>query len=154
MNVNLRILSSRISRLREIYHTYKTENSVNEVELYENLCDVLSWGEICIKQICEFREDSGIISAIKYANNMKKHSVSIYTYTLESYAIYPSQTSFPSENLFPSKFEIKWGKLPLDDTRFKNQYTNYNKYLKGKNIMTTIDKIYEIIERNYKSTMG
>ncbi len=151
MNNDINTLLKKINTFKEKYQEYKNQNKIDEIELYECLCDILSWIEICIKSInLEDEIQNEKISAIKYANNMKKHSISIFKYNLNTYALYPSDSLYPSNNLYPSDFQIYWNKLPLDNVRFKNQYKNYLKHLEGKGILETIDEIYTIIENNKK----
>lgn len=152
MKEDIQILDKKINIFNERYQKYKEQNSIDEVEFKEILCDVLSWMEICIKRVENLnRIEAGKKSAIKYANNIKKHSVSIYTYNLNSYAKYPSNNLYPSPNVYPSDFNIWWNTLPLDDSQFTNQYKNYNKYLKGKEIYNSINEIYTIIKKHYKN---
>lgn len=151
MNNDINTLLKKINIFKEKYQEYKNQNKIDEIELYECICDILSWVEICIKNVnIEDEVQNEKISAIKYANNMKKHSVSIFQYNLNTYALYPSDTLYPSNNLYPSDFKIYWNKLPLDNAKFKNQYRNYLKYLDGKGILETIEEIYIIIENNKK----
>lgn len=148
MKSNVVFLEKKINILKEKYLVYQSNNSVNNNELYECLCDILSWFEICIKNIDEIYDskERGKISAIKYANNMKKHSSSIFEYTLKEYALLPSDNLYPSDNLLPSDFNIVWNILPLDDSKYKNQFKNYKKYLRGRNILETVEDIYSIIK--------
>lgn len=149
MNNDRNTLLKKINIFKEKYAEYKNQNKINEVELNECLCDILSWIEICIKRVNLVDEvNNEKLSAIKYANNMKKHSVSIYKYNLNTYALYPSNSLYPSNNLYPSDFKIFWNKLPLDNIKFNNQYNNYKKHLEGKEILETIEDIYIIIENN------
>ena len=107
----------------------------------EIICDILSWFEICLKNVSNLSEQGRKkISAIKYVNNMKKHSISIYTYILQTYCIYPSSC------VYPSTFNICWSNLPLDKRKYINQYNNYNECLKGKKIYKTINEILDIVK--------
>lgn len=151
MNYNeIEILRKHVNRLDELYSKYEEQNKVNDLELYENICDVLSWFEICNKRLNAIysNEDKKKISAITYANNMKKHSNSIFKYNVSTYYIYPSNNLYPSRSLYPSKFDIYWNELPLDDDKYKNQFENYNNFLKGKNLLDTIHNIVKILENN------
>ena len=149
MNNDIKVLLKKIDIFKEKYEEYKKQNKVDEFELNECLCDVLSWIEICIKRInATEKEQSEKISAIKYVNNMKKHSISIYKYNLNIHALYPSDNLYPFNDLYPSDFKIYWNNLPLDNINFNNQYKNYKKYLEGKEILETIDDIYRIVENN------
>ena len=85
-----------------------------------------------------------MISAFKYANNLKKHSNSIYNYSIKTLALYPSDDLYPSDNLYPSDFGIWWNDLPLDDERFVYQYDCYNKYLLNKDLKESINDILPI----------
>jgi hypothetical protein len=150
MNDDIQILEKKVNNFNKFYNKYKNQNSIDEIELKECLCDILSWTEICIKNIQNLSNiEMEIISAIKYANNMKKHSTSIYKYNLSSLALYPSDDLYPSNTLYPSDFNIWWSSLPLDNTKFNNQYKNYNKHLKEKDIHATINNIYSIIKNHY-----
>ena len=109
--------------------------------------DVLSWIEVCIKNISkEDKERRGKLSAIRYANNLKKHSTTVFRYNLNSYPLYSSSDLYPSNALYPSEFNIYWNKLPLDNDRYNNQHNNCIKYLEGKEVLKTIDEIYKIVK--------
>jgi hypothetical protein len=69
---------------------------------------------------------------------------------LRTFALYPSSGLFPSENLYPSDFNIFWNTLPLDNPKFANQYNNYLKHLKGKEMLPTLNDVYNIIKKYYK----
>lgn len=151
MSNDIKILLKKIDILNKNYYKYKEQNHIDETEFNECLCDVLSWMEICIKKIQILNVIEGEkISAIKYANNMKKHSVSIYKYNLNSYALFPSDNLYPSNYLYPIDFNIYWNSLPLDNDKFKNQYNNYNKHLKLKEVHQTINDVCKIIIDNYQ----
>lgn len=150
MNEDIQILGKKVNVLRKIYNKYKKQNIIDEIELKECLCDILSWTEICIKNVKNLSNiEMEVISAIKYVNNMKKHSTSVYKYNLSSLALYPSENLYPSDTLYPSDFNIWWDSLPLDNPEFNNQYKNYNKHLEGKEIYGTINDVYTIIRRHY-----
>lgn len=89
------------------------------------------------------------LSAFKYVNNKKKHSNTLEKYNIHSTPLFPSNDLYPSETLYPSDFGIRWSEIALDETRFKSQYNNYVKYLKGEDIITTIDEIYNVIKKYF-----
>lgn len=150
MEEDLQILEKKVHIFNELYQKYKKKNSIDEIELKEILCDILSWMEICIKKVKNTdNTERKIISGIKYVNNLKKHSTSIFKYNLSSYALFPSKSLYPSPNLYPSDFNIWWNSLPLDNSDYENQYRNYNKYLKDKELYKTINDIYMIIKQHY-----
>ena len=129
MNDNLRILKKKINILKEKCEEYKSINEIDELGLKECIYDVLSWIEVCIKDISkEDKEKRGKLSAIRYANNLKKHSTTVFRYNLNSYPLYSSSDLCPSNALY------------------KNQHNNYIKYLEGKEVLKTIDEIYKIIK--------
>lgn len=147
MNCDIRILEKKIEILKDNYQKFKEHNKIDEDILRENICDVLSWIEICSKDDSKYTEkDLGKLRAFKYVNNKKKHSNTVEKYNIYSTALFPSDDLYPSETLYPSDFEIKWSEIALDETGFKSQYNNYIKYLKGKDIITTIDEIYNVIK--------
>ncbi len=150
MNDNIIILNKKICKFQTMYDKFYRENNIDDIELKEILCDILSWFEICIKKIDNLNDiEKEKISAIKYANNMKKHSVSIYNYTLNTLALYPADDLYPSDDLFPSDFTICWNNLPLDSKQYIKQYNNYNKHLNGNDVNITIYDIYKIIKEHY-----
>lgn len=147
MKDDLLILQKKVELFNTKYFEYKKQNIVDDIQLKEIICDILSWFEICLKNVSNLSEqDRKKISAIKYVNNMKKHSISIYTYTLQTYCIYPSDNLYPSSCVYPSTFNICWSNLPLDKRKYINQYNNYNECLKGKNIYKTINEILDIVK--------
>lgn len=144
------ILSKKIQIFEDFYNRCKNENKIDEILLKEYLYDVLTWIEVCIKTI-DINKLSKIeqkkIRGIKFANNQKKHSIYLYKFNANFYSSFPSNELFPSNNNFPSKFDILWNELKLDDKKYKNQFINYNKYLKDKNILECFKDILEIIEK-------
>lgn len=150
MNEEIIILDKKIEIFNRNYMKYKENNCIDNIELKESLFDVLSWFEICFKNMNQLNNsEQNKKRAIAYANNMKKHSVSIFEYTLNTLALYPSDDLFPSNDLYPSEFIIYWNELPLDKRGFINQYKCYNTFLKGKDIYTSINEIYMIIKKYY-----
>jgi hypothetical protein len=151
MDDNILILEKKIKDFNILYNKYKTQNCIIDAELKECLYDLLGWFEVCFKKIDNLiKLDEEKISAVKYANNIKKHSNSIFRYTLRTFALYPSSGLFPSKNLYPSDFNIFWNTLPLDNPKFANQYNNYLKHLKGKEMLPTLNDVYNIIKKYYK----
>jgi hypothetical protein len=149
---DIKILDIKMKLFNTKYKCYEKANKIDDLELKEILCDVLSWFEICLKKIdITDDKDKSIISAIRYANNMKKHSKSIFSYTLKTFALYPSNHLYPSPILFPSIFSIYWNKLPLDNLKYKGQYNNYKNILEGKDIYSSINDIYQIIKKYFKN---
>lgn len=149
-NDDLKILDKKINEFNKLYKDYKTNNKIDELELKEIIYDILNHFEICLKGVNNLnKEDIKIISAIKYANNIKKHSKSIFDHTLKTLALYPSDNLYPSDSLYPSEFKIWWNDLPLDSSKYVLQYKNYNNYLKNKDVYKTINEIYKIIKINY-----
>ncbi len=142
------ILDKKMEIFNNYYNKFKDDNEVNEIELKECLFDVLSWLEICLNHVNVKKlstKEQQIISAIRYANNMKKHSAQIFNYILSTPALYPSPDLYPSSDLFPSSFSVFWNDLPLEDSKFKSQYNRYNSILKGKDLYTSLNEIYLII---------
>ena len=126
-----------------MYNNSKNKNTIDIKQIYIEICAVLNWLEICIKRTDISKlDDKKQLLAIKYAINMKKHSLLEFKYNEDSLSLYPS------DNLYPSEFNILWKILPYDSDCRYDQYVNYNKYLKGKNIIDTIEKIYRIIAKN------
>jgi len=152
MSDDILILEKKLKDFITLFdnNKYKNQNFTIDIELKENFYDLLGWFEVCIKKLDNLTKlDEEKISAIKYANNMKKHSNSIFRHTLETLALYPSSDLFPSETLYPSDFNIFWNTLPLDNQRFVNQYNNYLKHLEGKEILPTLNEIFTIIKKYY-----
>lgn len=146
MNHNIKILIKKVEELHKLYNKWKKNNRIDELQLQEHLYDILSWLEVSFKSVNNLSEyESQLVSAFKYANNVKKHSTSIFKHSLNTYPLYPSVNHFPSNALVPSTFNIWWNVLPLDNMTYQNQYSNYNKFLKNKNILSTIDEITKII---------
>ena len=142
------ILDKKMEIFNNYYNKFKDDNEVNEIELKESLFDVLSWFEICLNHVNVKKlstKEQQIISAIRYANNKKKHSAQIFNYTLSTKALYTSDDLYPSPDLFSSSFSVFWNDLPLEDSKFKPQYNRYNSILKGKDLYTSLNEIYHII---------
>ena len=138
----LKILEIKNEKLNSLYNDFKLKNSIDHLQLKESINDILGQIEICLKRV-DFKtipeEYIKTISAFRYANNLKKHSNYIFEYTLRTVALYPSD------------FKIWWKELPYDgkNRNNKNQYKNYNKVLKGKELMPTINEICRIIKLYY-----
>ena len=124
-------------------------NNIDEILLKEQLNDLLGQIEVCLKYTNISYKDNSLISAIKYANNVKKHSKSLFDYTVSTSALYPSDDLYPSVNLFPSDFKIWWNTLPLDDTKFRKQYNCYKSELLNKDLEESINNIFEIIKSGF-----
>lgn len=148
-NDEIKILDKKITAFNVMLDNFKKLNQVNELELKEALNDLLGQIEITLKRTNINNKNKKVISAFKYANNLKKHSNSIYNYSIKTLALYPSDDLYPSDNLYPSDFGIWWNDLPLDDERFVYQYDCYNKYLLNKDLKESINDIYAIIKLNY-----
>lgn len=147
MSDDILILEKKITDFNTLYDKYKKQNSIDNIELKECLCDILTWFEICLKTSNNFNSlESEKVSGIRYANNLKKHSVSIFKYTLQTYAIFPSNNLYPSVSLYPSDFNIFWNSLPLDNSNFVNQYNNYKKYFEGKELYLSLNEMFSIIK--------
>lgn len=142
-NDEIKILDKKINAFNVMLDSFKNLNQVNELELKEALNDLLGQIEITLKRTNINNKNKKLIFAVKYANNLKKHSNSIYNYSIKTLALYPS------DDLYPSDFGIWWNNLPLDDERFVYQYECYNKYLLNKDLKESINDIYAIIKLNY-----
>ena len=150
MNEDILILEKKINNFNNLYNKYKKQNSVDPIELKEYLCDILTWFEICLKTSTNFNSlESEKVSGIRYANNVKKHSLSIFKYTPQTYALYPSNELYPSVGLYPSTFNIFWNSLPLDNSKFTNQYNNYKKHFEGKDLYSSLNEMFNIIKSHY-----
>ena len=150
MKDELIILDKKIILFNDTIQKYKIENEIDSLELKEQLNDILGQFEVCLKRVKLPNEYINIISAMKYANNVKKHCKKLFEYSVNTYVLYPSDSLFPSDDLFPSDFKIWWNELPLSKADFKNQYIIYNKILKGNDLPESINKVYQIIKLNYK----
>lgn len=147
MDEDISILEKKIAYFNTLYDKYRNQNSIDNIELKECLCDILTWFEICLKTSSNFNSlESEKVSGIKYANNMKKHSISIFKYTLQTYALFPSNHLHPLVSLYPRDFNIFWNSLPLDNPKFTNQYNNYHKHFEGKELYSSINEIFNIIK--------
>lgn len=153
----IKLLINKKHDFDKIINEFREKNNVNELSLKGILNDILSQFEVCLKYTYISKKDKKLISAIKYANNIKKHSKSLFSYSLYSKGLYPSNNLYPSNYLFPSSFRIWWNELPLDDDEYEYQYKCYNKKLLNKDLPKSIDVIYDIIiigcdnyERNSK----
>lgn len=144
------ILNKKILIFKNKYLELKKSNSIDEIELRECICDILSWIEICVKTTKNMNlEEKKKISAIRYANNYKKHNKKLYKFNYNTYGLYPSYNLYPSDDLYPSDFNIYWNFLSYLEKSDKNQYSNYRTFLENKNIYDTILEIYEIIQKYY-----
>lgn len=148
-NDEIKILDKKINAFNVMLDSFKNLNQVNELELKEALNDLLGQIEITLKRTNINNKNKKLIFAVTYANNLKKHSNSIYNYSTKTLALYPFDDLYPSDNLYPSDFGIWWNNLPLDDERFVYQYECYNKYLLNKDLKESINDIYAIIKLNY-----
>ena len=140
------ILERKMKRFNNNIDEFKRKNKVDELLLKEQFNDILGQFEVCLKYTSISNHDCSLISAIKYANNIKKHSHSLFDYSVSTLALYPSDNLYPSNSLYPSTFKIWWNTLPLDNNKFKNQYDCYNKKLLNKDLQTSINKVYKIIK--------
>lgn len=150
MDEDILILEKKITGFNTLYDKYKKQNAIDNRELKECLCDILTWFEICLKTCNNFNSlENEKVSGIKYANNIKKHSISIFKYTLQTYALFPSDDLYPSDTLYPSDFNIFWNSLPLDNSKFVNQYNNYKKCFEGKELYSGLNEMFNIIKSHY-----
>lgn len=151
MNNDLLILEKKINMFNALYTNYKKQNSINDLELKEIICDVLNWLEICLKNTkTPNKLELEKISGFRHINNIRKHNSNIYKYTLHSLALYPSNDLYPSDTLYPSDFNIYWDTFQLDNAKYINQYNNYKKHFNGVNVYSSINEIYSIIKKHYK----
>lgn len=151
MNDDIIILEKKINIFDNLYNKYKEQNSINESELKECVCDILGWFEICLKNTKDLNKvEKEKISGIRHANNVKKHSKSIFKYTLQTYALFPSDDLYPSDTLFPSDFNIFWSSLPLDDPQYTYQYNCYKKHFEGQELYPSINNVFNIIKIHFK----
>lgn len=148
-NDEIKILNKKIIEFNNLINEFKQKNEINELELKETLNDLLSQIEITLKRTKIENKNKKLIFAIKYVNNIKKHSTSIYNYSIKTLPLYPSSKLYPSDNLYPSDFNIWWEELPLDDKQFIYQYKCYNDCLLNKDLVESINDIYKIIKLNY-----
>ena len=95
-----KILNKKVNILKKKCKIYKSQNSVNEMELREIILDFLSWIEICIKND-SFSNNSSLISGFRYINNKKKHAKEIYEYNFITRGLFPGNNIFPSSQLYP-----------------------------------------------------
>ena len=56
---------------------------------------------------------------------------------------------YPSVGLYPSTFNIFWNSLPLDNSKFTNQYNNYKKHFEGKDLYSSLNEMFNIIKSHY-----
>ncbi len=147
-NDEIMILNKKIKDFNHLINTYEENNSFQELIFKEKLNDLLGQIEVCLKKTDVPNKDKELISAIKYVNNMKKHSKSIFTYSKRTTALFPSNNLYSSNSLFPLKFKIWWSDLPLDGKDYRYQYNCYKKGLQGKDVLESLNKIYDIVESN------
>lgn len=148
-NDEIKILELKINKFNELINEFKKKNEIDELLMKECLNDLLGQIEVTLKRTNIHEKDKKIISAIKFANNVKKHSKSIYNYTLKTLALYPSDNLYPSDDLYPSDFKIWWNNLPLDNNDFLYQYNCYNEKLLNQDLCNSINNIFDIIKSNY-----
>lgn len=142
MTEELKILEKKVIHLNQIYEIYKETHEINEIELKEDVYDVLSWIEICIRGIKFRKEHVSIISAIKHANNAKKHNASLYKCTKTLMGLYPPY--LPSSNTYPGKSDIYWCEISLGYN--ENQFKNYNQFLLNKELVPSINWVFAIVK--------
>lgn len=140
------ILDKKVKEFNQTINKFKEKNNIDKLILKEKLNDLLGQFEVCLKGKRIPKKYSRIISAIKYPNNIKKHSESIFKYSLSTLNIYPSNNLYPSSDLHPSKFKIWWNELPLDNPKFENQYNCYNDKLLNKDLLKSINEVYKIVK--------
>ncbi|MGM9850337.1 MAG: hypothetical protein ACI31V_05530 [Bacilli bacterium] len=141
------ILDKKIKKFNNTIDKFKKENIIDDLLLKEELNDLLGQFEVCLKNIYVPKKYGALISAIKYANNMKKHSKSIFRYSVYTLEVFPSDDLYPSDELYPSDFKIWWNELPLDKKEYQNQYNCYNRYLSKMDLPESINNIYSIIKK-------
>lgn len=145
-----KILNKKVNILKKKCKIYKSQNSVNEMELREIILDVLSWIEICIKND-SFSNNSSLISGFRYINNKKKHAKEIYEYNFITRGLFPDNNIFLSSQLYPSEFKITWCKIDIEtDKRWINQCENYKSNLVNKNVLETIDLLLKTLKEHYR----
>lgn len=143
------ILNKKVNILKEKYEIYKSQNSVDKIELREIILDVLSWIEICIKND-NFSHNSSLISGFRYINNKKKHSDQIYEYTFITRGLFPGNHVFPSSQLYPSDFKIIWCKINEEsNAKWVDQWKNYQNNLASENVLKTIDLLLKTLKEYY-----
>jgi len=89
------------------------------------------------------QEHKSLISAFRYANNELKHGKSLVT-------LYQRTGGFSFPISFPLVIEaiaFKWAKLEMSNKGHESQFTNYQLYLEGKQIIDTIIDAKEIVEK-------
>lgn len=145
----MNILKNKIILFNNTIKEFKKENSVNELTLKEQLNDLLGQIEVCLKYTSISYQEKSLISAFKYANNIKKHSKSLFNYTVSTLALYPSDNLYPFDNIFPSDFKIWWSALPLDNPKYKDQYDCYNEELLNKDLPESINDVFNIIKKGF-----
>lgn len=145
MQDNLFILNKKIKNLKREYRKWEKDNEVDELYLKENLFDILSWIEICKNYINEDAKNSDVISGFLYVNNRKKHDTGIYKITKNFTNIYPSTNLFPSNKTYLQKFDVIWDVKEISHGRL----LAYQNELKNKDIIETLDIVFEQINQNY-----
>lgn len=146
----IKILENKIKLLNDPINEFKKNNCIDDLMLKEQLNDFLGQLAVCLKYTIVPKKYSKLISAFQYVNNIKKHSLSLFDYTISTLGLYPSDNLYLSDDLFPSSFKTWWNKLPLDDKKYANQYNCYNKYLFKKDLLESINDIFDlIIKRTY-----
>ena len=147
--IDWKILNKKVDILKEKYEIYRSQNSVNKIELRVIILDVLSWTEICIKDD-KFSSNSSLISGFRYINNKKKHTDQIYTYTFNVIGLFPGDNVFPSLR-YPSDFKITWCKVDEEsDPKWYDQWKNYQNNLENKDVLKTIDLLLNILKEHYE----
>lgn len=151
INDELHILDRKIKEFNNIIKEFEKRNFVDDLLLREKLNDLLGQFEVCLKNIDFSQKNKRTISAIRYVNNVKKHSKSIFKYSLYTLEIFPSDDLFPSDNLYPTEFKIWWNELPLDKKEYSHQYNCYNEELLNKDLIESINDIYNLVKEMKKS---
>lgn len=112
-------------------------------EIFFTVGTCLHWILDYAERIDIRKQDIGIISAFKYANNSLKHSIVVKKITEEAGGF-----EFPIEFPFESPVrEVIWSIADDGNKRWENQRNNYKKFLEGKNVNETCKNVIKILEK-------
>lgn len=127
---------------RVLNMTNYTEKEKNDLFLSVGTClhSILDYADrVSIK-----KENEKLISAFRYANNSLKHCILVKDITEHQGGI-----SFPIQ--FPleiPKREIVWSIVDDGNKKWENQRKNYERLLKGKDVVETCHDIIDILKES------
>lgn len=138
MNSFLYAMNKSFNNMQEEIHKILNISEYTEKERNQLFLVVGS----CLHCILDYAERISLLSAFRYANNSLKHCVEVKSITKHQGGLtFP--THFP---LVIPKRDIVWSIIDNGDK--ENQKRNYKKFLAGRNVIETCQKVIEILEKH------